>query len=81
MNYKVPLRGEHLCPKAALCSPAPPSHRWSGAPVAVQCEHPHWDALLWKAVLLLLAQHHQPTLPNEAVEDAHVPSHTAVREV
>lgn len=48
---------------------------------AVQCEHPHWDALLWKAVLLLLAQHRQPTLPNEALEDVHVPSHTAVREI
>lgn len=47
----------------------------------MQGEHPHGDALLWKAVLLLLAQHHQPALPNEAVEDAHVPSHTAVREV
>lgn len=47
----------------------------------MQREHPHRDALLWKTVLLLLAQHHQPTLPNEAPEDVHVPSHTAVREI
>ena len=47
----------------------------------MQCKHPHWDALLWRAVLLLLAQHHQPTLPNEALEDVHIPSHTAVRQM
>lgn len=54
---------------------------WSGLSITVQCEHPHRDVLFWKAILLLLAQHHQPALPNEAPEDVHVPSHTAVREI
>lgn len=53
----------------------------SGARIAVQREHPHGDALLRKAGLLLLAQHLQPALPDEAPEDVHVPSHAAVREI
>lgn len=64
-----------------LCSPAMHSHCRSGVSITVQCKHPHRDALLWKTVLLLLAQHHQPTLLNEAPKDVHVPSHTAVREI
>lgn len=67
---------KHHCPVQAFIPTA-----FSGVSVAVQCEHPHGDALLWEAVLLLLAQHHQPTLPYEAPEDVHVPSHTAVREI
>lgn len=47
----------------------------------MQGKHPHRNALLRKALLLLLAQNHQPTLPDEASEDVHVPSHTAVRQV
>lgn len=69
------LWGEHFCPKATH------SHIWSGMSITVQGEQPHRDALLWKAILLLLAQHHQPALPNEAPEDVHVPSHTTVREI
>lgn len=56
-------------------------HHWSGASVTVQREHPHRDALLGKAMLPLPAQHHQPALLNEALQDIHVPSHTAVREI
>lgn len=47
----------------------------------MQRKHPHRHALLWEAVLFLLAQHPQPTLPNEGLEDVHVPSHAAVGEI
>lgn len=47
----------------------------------MQSKHPHWNTLLREALLLLLAQNHQPTLSNQASKDVHVPSHTAVRQV
>lgn len=40
----------------------------------------HTGPQLWKAALLLLAQHQQPTLPHGVLEDVHVLSHTAVRQ-
>lgn len=68
-------------PPTPLCNEALYPHCRSGASIAVQRKHPHRNALLWKAFLLLLAQHHQPTLPKEAPEDVHVPSHAAIGEI
>lgn len=71
----------HGAPQRGALRPDPKRRLRSGARIAVQREHPHGDALLRKAGLLLLAQHLQPALPDEAPEDVHVPSHAAVREI
>lgn len=69
-------------PKAPLCSAVIHSGSWSELPrCAAQNIHTgtHYSE---SRPAFAGFQHHQPTLlPNEGLEDVHVPSHAAVREI